>query len=143
MTDVVLHQDRREVQVECDNLNVQGHDLLLSNSARRRPGGPLFRRALVHDEGDGLTINFAGDYPGGVTISGPVALAAIRPLSRNPSDLPTKPAHLVVHGGITYEVEGVTLEGRPAPSTVSVGDQIEELHRKIAELAAKVAVLEG
>ena len=29
-----------------------------------------FRRALVHDESDGLTINFNNDYPGGVTVGG-------------------------------------------------------------------------
>jgi hypothetical protein len=42
-------------------------DLMLDSAARRSGGGP-HRRALVHDFGDGLTINFKGDYPGGVTI---------------------------------------------------------------------------
>jgi hypothetical protein len=45
-------------------------DFLLDCPARHK-GGPGFRRALVHDFNDGLTINFAGDYPGGVTINGP------------------------------------------------------------------------
>lgn len=35
---------------------------------------PTQRRALMHDTGDGLTINVAGDYPGGVTIRGTVKL---------------------------------------------------------------------
>lgn len=37
--------------------------------ARRHDATP-HRRALVHDYGDGLTINWANDYPGGVTIHG-------------------------------------------------------------------------
>jgi hypothetical protein len=32
------------------------------------------RRALMHDTGDGLTVNVGGDYPGGVTIRGTVRL---------------------------------------------------------------------
>lgn len=32
------------------------------------------RRALMHDSGDGLTVNVGGDYPGGVTIRGTVKL---------------------------------------------------------------------
>ncbi|WP_239308780.1 MULTISPECIES: hypothetical protein [unclassified Frankia] len=48
-------------------LNVRTSDMILDAPARRtNPSG--FRRALVHDQGDGLTINFNGDYPGGVTI---------------------------------------------------------------------------
>jgi hypothetical protein len=46
-------------------------DFMLDSVDRRR-GGAEFRRALVHDETDGLTLNFAGDYPGGVTITGPL-----------------------------------------------------------------------
>jgi hypothetical protein len=45
-------------------------DLMLDSPARRRPGGGPHRRALVHDFQDGLTINFNGDYPGGVTVTG-------------------------------------------------------------------------
>lgn len=142
-TDVILDDDSGEVTVECENLRVRGHDLLLDAPARRRPGGTGFRRALVHDQNDGLTINFSGDYPGGVTVHGALALAAITPLSRNATDRPTALSHLVVHGGITYETAGTTVSGRPAPATVSVGDQIEELHRKIDQLTARVAALGG
>lgn len=142
-TDVILDNDRGEVRVECENLRVRGHDLLLDAPSRRRPGGPLFRRAFVHDHNDGLTINFSGDYPGGVTVHGAMALAAVTPLSRDATDRPTDLSHLVVHGGISYETAGVTASGGPAPVTVSVGDEIEELHRKIDQLAAKVAALGG
>jgi len=64
-----------QIEVTCSNLNVHGSDLTLDSPARRKPGGPRLRRALVHDESDGLTINYNADYPGGVTVAGPLALS--------------------------------------------------------------------
>jgi hypothetical protein len=49
-------------------------DFMLDSPARRGVGGSVHRRALVHDAGDGLTINFAHDYPGGVTVVGDLAV---------------------------------------------------------------------
>lgn len=43
-------------------------DLMLDSPGRRKTGTP-HRRALVHDFDDGLTINWANDYPAGVTIN--------------------------------------------------------------------------
>ena len=45
-------------------------DFMLDAPGHRKAPNP-FRRALVHDQSDGLTINFSGDYPGGVTVGGP------------------------------------------------------------------------
>ena len=53
--------------IETNVLNVQGSDLIL-DSPERRQNRSGFRRAVVHDQGDGISINFGGDYPGGVTI---------------------------------------------------------------------------
>jgi hypothetical protein len=69
MTDILLDQQNGQwVVVEANALKVAATDLLLDSPERRgnRPGG--FRRALVHDQNDGLTINFNRDYTGGVTI---------------------------------------------------------------------------
>lgn len=52
-------------------LYLECNDLLLDDPSRRRVAGG-HRRALVHDFNDGLTINWAADYPGGVTINGAV-----------------------------------------------------------------------
>lgn len=49
-----------------------GHHTLHLSHEPRRSNTISNRRALVHDTNDGLTINFAQDYPGGVTIRGPV-----------------------------------------------------------------------
>jgi hypothetical protein len=49
-------------------------DFLLDSPARRSNLQNPNRRALVHDFQDGLTINFGGDYPGGVTLTGKVVV---------------------------------------------------------------------
>lgn len=56
------------VTVEGHVLKVEGSDVMLDSPARRQDEGG-HRRALVHDGEDGLTINFNGDYPGGVRIN--------------------------------------------------------------------------
>src|SRR3954454_11823397 len=70
-TDVRLDQgDGSVVIVDGRVLKVIGSDLILDSPGRRSETQSANRRALVHDSGDGLTINFNGDYPGGVTIHG-------------------------------------------------------------------------
>ena len=54
-----------------NHLRSSHHDLHLDNPGRRSSTDGL-RRALVHNFSDGLTINWAEDYPGGVTIRGDV-----------------------------------------------------------------------
>jgi hypothetical protein len=69
-TDVRLDQvDGTFVVVQGRVLKVEGSDLILDSPERHRGAGPN-RRALVHDQSDGLTINFNSDYPGGVAING-------------------------------------------------------------------------
>ena len=57
------------VTVESNVLKANSSDFMLDNSARRKSTDG-FRRALVHNENDGLTVNFNGDYPGGVRLEG-------------------------------------------------------------------------
>jgi len=74
MSDIVFDTSE-QVTVPCNNLFVQGHDLLLDSAPRRRVNGPPHRRALVHDQSDGLTVNFGSAYRGAVTVNGMVTLA--------------------------------------------------------------------
>ncbi len=67
--------ERGVVQVEGRELFLQTHDIKLDSADRRRGSG--HRRALVHDHQDGLTINYNGDYPGGVTIKGIIKVDSI------------------------------------------------------------------
>ena len=127
MSDVRL-DDGEQVTVLCNNLNVTGHDLLLDSSARRVPDGRRHRRALVHDLNDSLTVNFGGDYPGGLRLNG---VTELRPLGK-----------LVVRGGASYESKGVTLEGEQVTMTIDVDEQFSKLQSQITALAARLAALE-
>ena len=70
-TDIRLDQgDGTWLLLDGRVVEVAGSDLMLDAAERRGPGGGNHRRALVHDTGDGLTLNYNGDYPGGVTVSG-------------------------------------------------------------------------
>jgi hypothetical protein len=71
VTDIKLDQgDGNWVTVEGTVLKTTAADLMLDSPQRRLPGGSPHRRALVHNTQDGLTINFNGDYRGGVTVVG-------------------------------------------------------------------------
>jgi hypothetical protein len=61
------------VTIESNVLKANSSDFMLDNSARRKSTDG-FRRALVHNENDGLTVNFNGDYPGGVRLEGDVRI---------------------------------------------------------------------
>ena len=66
-TDVKLDQaDGSFLHLEARVVKAVGSDFMLDAPERRTAANP-FRRALVHNQNDGLTVNFAGDYPGGVT----------------------------------------------------------------------------
>ena len=128
-TDVVL-DNGEQVTMLCENLMVHGHDLLLDSPARRAPDGPKFRRALVHSPGDGLTINFGEDYPGGVTINGLVALNT------------TQPGGDVVFSFFHPDDVGPT-GGTPGFSeTVFLGELLTTLRDEISSLKDRVALLE-
>jgi hypothetical protein len=129
MSDIKL-ENSEEIAILCDNLKVQGHDLLLDSASRRGNGNRGYRRALVHDQNDGLTVNFNGDYPGGVTIND------VRSLSVT-GDLQFKISHRdeVVIGRV-----GEGGDHHP-DETVTLGEVIKALRREIVELRAQIANL--
>lgn len=74
--DVRLEGDR--VIVLADGASAAGADRVVAETAdlevnlpsRRSKTSSTMRRAVVHDWGDRLTLNWGGDYPGGVRIEG-------------------------------------------------------------------------
>jgi len=73
-TDIKLdQQDGNWLIAEASVLKTTAADFILDSPGRHRGANPN-RRALVHDFQDGLTVNFAGDYPGGVTLTGNVVV---------------------------------------------------------------------
>jgi len=61
--------DGRSVIIEGSYTKLKTLDLILDAPSRRKNNNGV-RRALVHDQNDGLTVNYNADYPGGVTIKG-------------------------------------------------------------------------
>ncbi|MCU0567577.1 MAG: hypothetical protein MUF49_13385 [Oculatellaceae cyanobacterium Prado106] len=64
---------------ENQQVKIEAWDFLLDAADRRKPNETNihysdYRRALVHNVGDKLTINYAGDYPGGVDIQGTTSI---------------------------------------------------------------------
>jgi hypothetical protein len=71
MPDADVKLENAEAVVEGNWLKVECWDIKLDAADRRsRPTGE--RRALVHGSNDELVVNYADDYPGGVTIGGEI-----------------------------------------------------------------------
>lgn len=117
-------------------VKAEASDFIL-DSVERHQGGPGARRALVHDQRDGLTINFNGDYPGGVTL--------VRVVEIVPHD-----KALAVRGAITYEAEQLTgdegqgsIPGETHTITVNVDELFNAHQAEIVALRARIEALEA
>ena len=118
-------------------VKAEASDFILDSAERRQPGHGGARRALVHDQRDGLTINFNGDYPGGVTL---VRVVEIVPHGKA----------LAVRGAITYEAEQLTgaegegsIPGETHTITVNVDELFNAHQAEILALRARIEALEA
>jgi hypothetical protein len=156
-TDVRLDAgDGTFLELEAHVVKVVGSDFMLDSAERRKDGGPQFRRALVHDQNDGLTINFNNDYEGGVTINGaiifrdgermrggitingPITIDGGIAMSRN----------LNLTGDIQFQIQhfneiGDLLSVPPPTETVSLAEVIKSLRGDILALQNRIATLEA
>jgi hypothetical protein len=146
-TDVKLDQvDGTFLHLEARVVKTVGSDFML-DAPERHTGVTPHRRALVHDQGDGLTVNFAGDYPGGVTLNGVRELSPHRAPKDNTSVGPLDPTPtLAVRGGLQFEVHSQSPlsvgGGGVKVETFSLHEELKKLQNQISTLAARVAVLE-
>jgi hypothetical protein len=149
MTDLRLNEGGDGTFIVLDGRVVKAtaSDFML-DSPERRSGKAVFRRALVHDQGDGLTVNFANDYNGGVTLNG---VRELSPLhlphdSKSVKVLDPTPV-LVVRGGIQFEVHSETPlsvggdGGGVKVTTLSLHGELTRLQNQIAALETKLAAL--
>lgn len=106
-------------------LNVIATDILLDHPARRS-SSTGYRRALVHDFNDGLTLNYNADYPGGVMIRGDVNI----------------PRQLFARN-IEFEIEDLStiLPTDPVIGTIAHPRKRVDLKQVIYELQAEIAAL--
>jgi hypothetical protein len=145
-TDVKLDQvDGSFLVLEGRVVKATAADFMLDSPERRLKPTP-FRRALVHDQSDGLTVNFNGDYPGGITLNG---VAEIIPHFDPGTGLAQKPlgasAPLVVRGDISFQTPThiVVGGGDPGGQTLSLSGELKRLQEQISKLIARVAALEA
>ena len=160
--------DGEWIVVEGTWLKVRTVDLMM-DAPSRRINNTGHRRALVHDSGDKLTINYAKDYPGGVNILGNVSLEKISQfqLVLNAADVvldhPARRSsaagyrRALVHDyqdGLTINWAsdypgGVTINGTvKVPGKLMIAGQdisatIATLQGRVAQLEARVTALEG
>lgn len=170
MSDIKF-SNSNEVVVEAFTLKVNSADLQMDFASRRKNNTP-HRRAIVHDFNDGLTINWAEDYPGGVTINGEVKITKIsgsggllikhteilldNSARRGTLNL-NKPRRAFVHDsgdGLTLNWDrdypgGVTINGDvKCPHNLIVQNKdvlnlINTMEAKIVALESRIAILES
>jgi len=144
MSDIVFDASE-QVTVLCNHLHVQGHDLLLDSAARRKPNGPTFRRALVHDENDGLTMNFNEDYPGGVTLNGVTSITPhSEPRGTGISQIFQPDPTLVINGDISYRLPSVQHLGPDiSDQPVLLSAEMSKIQSQLLELTNRIKALEA
>ena len=143
-TDVILDQGQKNntVVLAAEVVKATASDFIL-DSLGRRTGGSMnrkdgHRRALVHDSTDGLTVNFNGDYPSGVTIFGStINLNTLTPDSPGAGDVTVT----------FFHPDELDQDGNPRVAgfneTVLLGALLTTLRNEISLLKEKVAKLES
>lgn len=117
-------------------------DLMLDAPTRRQAQGGE-RRALVHDVGDKLTVNYHGDYPNGVHIAGQTTVDSLY------VETTAGFAHGVVTPTLTLGAPSPPAQvvpGGPPPGGghwgLDVGAALEKLQQQLAQLEQRVTELE-
>jgi hypothetical protein len=127
-TDIKLDQQGGEwLILEASVLKVTAADLMLDSPARRGGGPSPHRRALVHDFQDGLTLNYNGDYPGGVTVAGNLAVTGDLKLAG------------VAVGATLASLQAALASVQGAGSVL--GDRLDILERTVASLVTLVGAV--
>ncbi|HXJ02008.1 MAG TPA: hypothetical protein VNH44_12355 [Micropepsaceae bacterium] len=146
-TDIVMDAENGQtLALQAQILHTTASDIVVDSPGRRsNPHG--FRRAFVHDVSDGLTINFNGDYPGGlslykVSVITPKDSSAPRP-APGPGHLPfPRVPVLEILGGVSFQIGTASPSGGTI-QTVDLGQVISDLNSQIVALTQRIAKLEA
>ena len=148
-TDIKLDQgsDGSFLLLEGRVVKATASDLML-DSPERRIGPKPFRRALVHNQSDGLTVNFANDYQGGITLNGVTEISPQTPKGGPLSKTIDPTPRLSLRGSIDFEVHSIPHKqvdggGESTVTTFTLHVELEKLQNQISELKARVAALEA
>lgn len=139
-----------DIILEGSKVKLEANDLVLDFASRRK-NTQGERRALVHDFDDGLTINWAGDYPGGVRIQGHVLLDHTVYVKNTATfehaplvpDLQIKGLpRTIIKGGGDPTIPSGGKPGQKLEIPGSLVTIIKDLRKQIDQLETKVAALE-
>jgi hypothetical protein len=156
MTDVLMDaEDGSVVMVDARVLKTTAADLILDSPARHKANSHRLRRALVHNQQDGLTINFNRDYPGGVAINdvvdlnhrlGHLTITGVKEISAYIKAVGAAPANggtLVMRGELMIEPLTQGGDGSIPPDPVSLQRLLVDMRGEVERLTRRVAELEG
>lgn len=117
--DITLEENK--VNVNSRWLHVNSWDIMLDGPGRRSEESTPYRRALVHDGEDGLTINYNMDYPGGVTLRGSVSLPETLNVAGNATfeQKPTVPDILLTELPV-FRLDGDLFDGPDIPGVPTI-----------------------
>ena len=90
-------------------VKVEAGDLNIDSPARRKGSTTQFKRALVHDFDDGLTVNWGNDYSGGVTINGVKTITARS--GKAPFPFPNLTIDATEIGSLNFKAGSLTFNG--------------------------------
>jgi hypothetical protein len=126
----IVAEDR--VSMRAPAIVATASDFMLDQPMRRTSRRGL-RRALVHDQRDGLTVNYNGDYPGGVTIVGDVMIKGFLRV-----DVPglLEPLDVVRDA---WGPDGPVW--KPNPMVAGENGELDRLRQRIDDLEAEVRCL--
>lgn len=141
--------DETSAVVEGTALVSKTWDIMLDAPDRRQRAEGV-RRALVHDFNDGLTLNFAEDYPGGVTISGKTHLSIKTVLQTKLRPAPASPGGFDIPGGFGGLPGGIlkvdvfaAISESQAKQETNLAAEIRRLREAVLELNERLKRLEG
>lgn len=145
---------KADVKLTDQNVLVEGGPLIVQSGVvhvdvaeRRDPGGHSnTRRALLHDDGDILTINPGRDYPHGTRVFGTLFLQSARAQDAVVDELTVDELHLakklVVKRAISVPIIGPDLKPKGEQHTTVAVDLVElifKLQDRIDALENKLA----
>jgi hypothetical protein len=114
-----------DIKLDGERVLVEATDLMLVSEERRKAPGE--RRALVHGFDDDLVLNYAGDYPGGVTIRGRVTASERLFVGHKPAP---PPAAAPIDGRTAVRVARDFVGSEYLPSIAAV-DPFKHLEKKV------------
>jgi hypothetical protein len=148
MTDIVLDDNGGNwITVDAGVVRTTATDVMIDNLARRGAATSPHRRALVHDMTDGLTVNFANDYTGGLTLNGVVRVTPREQKASGPIDPHLEPQipQLVIEGGVQFVWNDGwdSLSVKHRTREVNLQALIEALQTEVADLRSRLEALGG